>query len=108
MARKLALSELTIPLQADVARFQRMLRSPEHHLSPEGRRVLAAARVGLQLLNERTEEVRRARASIVPQLHARRNLRSRAVAGGTPVCESNLPGCIQEMLTEYRRSVAGD
>jgi hypothetical protein len=60
------------------------------HTSP----LLKAATAGLQILCEYkvTPKARRLKARLV------------AVRGGTPVCETNLPGTIQEMLADYRLS----
>jgi hypothetical protein len=91
MARKFA----SAPSDPQVSQLARMLRSLEGPLAPEARRVLAAARVGLKLLEARKQK------SDVPSLHERRE-RLRSVAGGTPLQEEQLPGCIQSMLAQYR------
>ena len=90
------------PRNSDITEFRRLVQSLHYPLSPEGKRVLAAAKVGLRLIQERTEEVKRAKRAVLPQLHVQRQKPARAVAGGTPLCENKLPSCIQEMLAKHR------
>jgi hypothetical protein len=90
MARKFA-------LPPEISHLERMLRSLEGPLSPEGKRVLAAARAGIEMLTHRKEEV--------PQLHvARRKRALRSVSGGAPLREDMLPDRIREMLEQCRRA----
>lgn len=85
MARKLSLQEI----RESSAQLARLLASLQHPLSPEGKRVLAAARVGLQLIKEAREE---------------KSSQRKKPEGAQPTREENLPESIRELLAVHRNA----
>lgn len=91
---------------AEFVELRRMVSSVKVAPSPESQRVLASAKAGLRVLRERSKEVKKAKAALAAsnETAAKRRGAMRSVVGGTPLCEHKLPGCIQDMLAEYRRA----
>lgn len=88
MARQQSLQEI----RDSSAQLSRLLSSLHHPLSPEGKRVLAAAKVGLQLIKEAREDMKKPR---------------KKPAGAQQTREENFPDSIRELLALHRK-VAGD
>jgi hypothetical protein len=86
MARK-----LSIPgTDSREAQLRRLMSSIHYPLSPEGKRVLAAAKVGLQLIRREASPERKVAAKKKP-------------ASSSNVIEENFPQSIREMLVQYRK-----
>lgn len=88
MARKLSLHEI----RESSAQLTRLLSSLQHPLSPEGKRVLAAAKVGLKLIRESRKE---------------KGVPKRKFTTAQKTREENFPDSIRELL-ELHRKVLGD
>lgn len=90
MARKLSMQDTAPSSDSRVAHLRRLFGSLQYPLSPEGERVLAAAKVGLKLIRKDTPEKKSApRAKPVKQPSSK-------------VVEENLPASIREMLVLHR------
>jgi|GEM_PF-6517821 len=88
MARKLSLRELRdSSMKSHIGRLMGSLHYP---LSPEGERVLAAAKVGLQLIRERK----------TPEKKTKRKVTD------SRVVEENFPDSIREMLKLHRNELS--
>ncbi len=89
MARKLSHQEI----RESSAQLSRLLSSLQHPLSPEGKRVLAAAKVGIQLIKEAREEKKTPRKK--PRV-------------AREVREENFPDSIRELLKHHRNTEGDD
>lgn len=92
MARKLSLLEI----RESSAQLSRLLSSLQHPLSPEGKRVLAAAKVGLQLIRDSRKD---SKEKAVPK---------RKFSTAQSTREENLPDSIRELLALHRKVLGDD
>lgn len=90
MARKFSMQDSSRP-DSQAAHLKRLVSSLQYPLSPEGERVLAAAKVGLKLIRKEA-----------PEKKTGPKLVKSAQRPNSRVIEENLPDSIREMLIMTR------
>lgn len=91
MARKLSMHDSAPGTDSRVAHLKRLVGSLQYPLSPEGERVLAAAKVGLKLIRKD-----------MPEKKAPKSVKT-IQRPSAKVVEENLPESIREMLVLHRQ-----
>jgi len=92
MSRKLSIHESSGSCpDSRVAHLRRLFGSLQYPLSPEGERVLAAAKVGLRLIRKEAP------------VKKKPGLKKPSIYTGPKVVEENFPDSIREMLKLHRK-----